>query len=91
MVIYARVSWSPFYLGEIKIISNKKENNETNAYIRSITDYSIYISGSQFALLFFVLRLQHWSQLFNIYFNGHKIPYVWFDKLESNACGDDKM
>ena len=36
MVIYARVSWSPFYLGEIKIISNKKENNETNEHIRYI-------------------------------------------------------
>ena len=30
-VIYAWMSCSPFYLGEIKIISNKKENNETNA------------------------------------------------------------
>ena len=77
-VIYAWMSCSPFYLGEIKIISNKKENNETNAYIRSITDYSIYISGSQFALLFFVLRLQHRSQLFNIYFNGHNpLCMIW--------------
>ena len=49
----------PFFYCSFLFVGFRSRIYETNEYIRYIIDYSIYISGSQFALLFFVLRLQH--------------------------------